>query len=151
MLNCSTSLAMSTCVLKALPGKLDIKRHSPSILYIQLCKCLGAKMLFILMNHKMTVNLFSPSSFIDHNWATTCDFQQCGILTCETGLCRLLLSLQTPNYVQSVAYTRRIFKRLVKALSKLPVCTGWSEALLDAHTTLLEILCCGSYSLKKSK
>ena len=24
---------MSTCVLKALPGKLDIKRHSPSILY----------------------------------------------------------------------------------------------------------------------
>ena len=28
------SLAMSTSVLKALPGKLDIKRHSPSILYI---------------------------------------------------------------------------------------------------------------------
>ena len=34
MLNCSASLAMSTCVLKALPGKLDIKRYSPSILYI---------------------------------------------------------------------------------------------------------------------
>ena len=33
MLNRSASLAMSTCVLKALPGKLDIKRHSPSILY----------------------------------------------------------------------------------------------------------------------
>ena len=28
------SLAMSTSVLKAMPGKLDIKRHSPSILYI---------------------------------------------------------------------------------------------------------------------
>ena len=28
------SLAMSTCVLKALPGKLDIKRPSPGILYI---------------------------------------------------------------------------------------------------------------------
>ena len=28
------SLAMSTSVLKALPGKLDIKRHSPSILYL---------------------------------------------------------------------------------------------------------------------
>ena len=27
------SIAMSTSVLKALPGKLDIKRHSPSILY----------------------------------------------------------------------------------------------------------------------
>ena len=26
------SLAMSTSILKALPGKLDIKRHSPSIL-----------------------------------------------------------------------------------------------------------------------
>ena len=34
MLNRSASLAMSTSVLNALPGKLDIKRHSPSILYI---------------------------------------------------------------------------------------------------------------------
>ena len=32
MLNCSASLAMSTSFLEALPGKLDIKRHSPSIL-----------------------------------------------------------------------------------------------------------------------
>ena len=30
MLNRSASLAVSTSVLKALPGKLDIKRHSPS-------------------------------------------------------------------------------------------------------------------------
>ena len=30
----SASLAMSTRILKALPDKLDIKRHSPSILYI---------------------------------------------------------------------------------------------------------------------
>ena len=35
MLNRSASLAMSTCVLKALPGKLDIKRHSPSIFYMK--------------------------------------------------------------------------------------------------------------------
>ena len=34
MLNRSASLAMSTSVLKALPGKLDIKRHPRSILYI---------------------------------------------------------------------------------------------------------------------
>ena len=34
MLNRSASLVMSTCVLKALPGKLDIKRQSTSILYI---------------------------------------------------------------------------------------------------------------------
>ena len=30
----AASLVMSTSVLKALPGILDIKRHSPSILYI---------------------------------------------------------------------------------------------------------------------
>ena len=34
MLNRSASLAMSTGVLKALPSKLDIKRHSSSILYL---------------------------------------------------------------------------------------------------------------------
>ena len=34
MLNRSASLAMSTRVLKALPCKLDIKRHSPRILYL---------------------------------------------------------------------------------------------------------------------
>ena len=34
MLNRSASLTMSTSILKALPGKLDIKRHSPSIFYL---------------------------------------------------------------------------------------------------------------------
>ena len=34
MLNRLASLAMSTSVLKVLPGKLDIKRHLPSIHYI---------------------------------------------------------------------------------------------------------------------
>ena len=34
MLNRLASLAMSTSLLKTLPGKLDIKRHSPSILFI---------------------------------------------------------------------------------------------------------------------
>ena len=33
MLNGSANPVMSTSILKALPGKLDIKRHSPSILY----------------------------------------------------------------------------------------------------------------------
>ena len=33
MLNRSASLAMSTSILKALPGKLENERHSPSILY----------------------------------------------------------------------------------------------------------------------
>ena len=39
MLNRSASLAMSTTVLKALPGKLHIKRHSPSILYSYSNEC----------------------------------------------------------------------------------------------------------------
>ena len=34
MLNRSASLAMSTSILKTLPVKLDIKRHSPGILFI---------------------------------------------------------------------------------------------------------------------
>ena len=34
MLNRSASLALSTSVLKALSGKLDIIRHSPNILYV---------------------------------------------------------------------------------------------------------------------
>ena len=38
MLNRLTSLAMSKSVFKALPGKLDIKRHSPSILYVHGCE-----------------------------------------------------------------------------------------------------------------
>ena len=33
MLNLLASITMSTSILIALPGKLDIKRHSPSILY----------------------------------------------------------------------------------------------------------------------
>ena len=33
MLNHSASLPMSTIVLKALPGKLNVKRHSSSLLY----------------------------------------------------------------------------------------------------------------------
>ena len=56
----------------------------------------------------------------------------------------LLLSLDTPNDVQSVANTHRIFKRLAKTLIRLRVCAGCSEALLVAHTTLLEISCRGS-------
>ena len=42
----------------------------------------------------------------------------------------------------------RIFKRLAKALIRLCVCTCWSEALLVAHTILLEISCGGSNVLR---
>ena len=41
--------------------------------------------------------------------------------------------------------SHRIVKQHAKALIRLRVCAGWSEALLVAHTTLLEISCHGSY------
>ena len=43
--------ALSTSVLKALPGKLDIKRHSPSILYLSIIShinCIVARCLIKL-------------------------------------------------------------------------------------------------------
>ena len=56
MLNCSASLAMSTSVLKALPGKLDIKRHSPSILYM-------TQLYFALMLPlNVSIGVFSPET-----------------------------------------------------------------------------------------
>ena len=39
----------------------------------------------------------------------------------------------------------RIFKHQAKALNRLRICAGWSEALLVAHTTLLEISYRGSF------
>ena len=41
--------------------------------------------------------------------------------------------------------THKIYKQLAKALIRLHLCAGWSEALLVAHTTLLEIPCRRSY------
>ena len=47
--------------------------------------------------------------------------------------------------------THGIFKRLAKTLIRLRVCAGWSEALLVAHTTLLEISCHGSFEVVEYK
>ena len=43
--------------------------------------------------------------------------------------------------------THRIFKRLTKARIRLRICAGFSEPLLLAHTTLLQISCCGSFAI----
>ena len=53
-------------------------------------------------------------------------------------LCGLPASLETPNAVQSDSSftSHSIFMRLAKALINLRVCAGWSEPLLDAHTTV---------------
>ena len=60
-MNRSASLAMSTSVLKALPGKLDIKRHSPSILYI-----LVSLLRFMFKESDITDNIFVIFE-IDHH------------------------------------------------------------------------------------
>ena len=68
-------------------------------------------------------------------WDMTCDFQQCGILT-SVDSHEPVQPLKTPNDVQSIAYicnSHRIFKRLAKALTRLRVCAGWSEALIVAQ------------------
>ena len=90
MLNRSASLAMSTSVLKALPGKLDIKRHLPSILYY-----FNGYLLFIAAKaaslcSNVSQLLWRSSGFPENRnkiylvkaTQVTCDFQQCGILTC---------------------------------------------------------------------
>ena len=48
-------------------------------------------------------------------------------------------------FLPSAANTYRIFKQLAKALIRLCVCAGWSEPLLVALTTFLEISCRGSF------
>ena len=79
MLNCSASLAMSTSVLKALPGKLDIKRHSPSILYILLLLHSAFMLCVVKMQLKGEVGgsaLNSLENCInDHGKSWNCDFE----------------------------------------------------------------------------
>ena len=60
LLYISASLALSTSILKALPGKLDIKRHSPSILYISASLTLSTSILKALPG-KLDIKRHSPS------------------------------------------------------------------------------------------
>ena len=67
MLNRLASLTMSTSVLKALPGKLDIKGHSPSILYFSECLAMSPSILKALPG-KLDIKRHSPS--ILYFWAS---------------------------------------------------------------------------------
>ena len=58
-------------------------------------------------------------------------------------MCRLGQALQPPFKLRNSNH--RIFKRLAKALIRLRLCAGCSEALLVVQTTLLEISCCDSF------
>ena len=61
MLNRSASLAMSTSILKALPGKLDIKRHSPNILYVIHKDEKGNKVMLFLYWLQMSCDMRFPT------------------------------------------------------------------------------------------
>ena len=80
-------------------------------------------------------------------WAVTCGFQQFDILTSVDSEEPLQppFKLRNSKWCSVSSYNNhRILKRLAKALIRLRICSGWSEALLVAHTTLLEISCYGS-------
>ena len=90
---------------------------------------------------KEEILTFSPIHWV--NWAAACDFHQCGILTSVDSdePVQPPFKHRTSKNVRSVELNTH---RIWKALIRLRVCAGWSEALLVAHTTLLEISCRGS-------
>ena len=63
MLNRSANLVMSTNVLKTLPGKLDFKTHSPSILYISASFAMSTRFLKALPG-ELDIKAHSPSILI---------------------------------------------------------------------------------------
>ena len=81
-------------------------------------------------------------------WAVTCDFRQCGILTSVDSDESVQPPFKLRNSKWCSVSTLAIIEYssdLAKALIRLHICAGWSEALLVAHTTLLEISYHGSY------
>ena len=78
---------------------------------------------------------------------TTCDFQQCGVLTSVDSdePVQPPVKFKNSKWCSVSSFTvKKICKRLAKALIRLRVYADWSEPLLVAHTTLLEISCRGS-------
>ena len=71
-------------------------------------------------------------------WAATCDFQQYGIL----------ISVDSDEPVQPLFKLRNSKWCPVSSLTVIKY-LSWSEPLLVAHTTLLEISCRGSIIIKK--
>ena len=65
IINYLASLTMSTSVLKALPAKLDIKRHSPSILYITVSLPMSTSV-FEALPGRLDIKRHSPSILYIH-------------------------------------------------------------------------------------
>ena len=82
----------------------------------------------------------------------TCDFQQGGTLTSVDSDEPMQPALKPRHSiwcsVSSLTLIEYLFKRQAKALIRLRICADWSEPLLVAHTTLLEISCHSSNIVK---
>ena len=96
------------------------------------------RMLDKILFRRKRFSLFSSACYFDI-WAVSCDFQQCGTLTCEDAKepVQPLFKLRSSKWCSVSSLT----VQLAKVLIRLRVCAGWSEALLVAHSTLLEISC----------
>ena len=77
MLNRSTSLAISTSVLKAMPGKLDINRHSSSILNISASLLMSTSVLDALLS-KLDMKRHLPSILYISLFSTLLFFTKTG-------------------------------------------------------------------------
>ena len=98
---------------------------------------------------------FLPNSgvvmFSKEIWATTCDFQRCGILTSVDSD----EAMQPPFKLRNSKWSSESSLTVIEYSSDKQwlwsdcVCAGWSEALLVAQTKLLEIKCHGSLCLRR--
>ena len=105
MLNRSASLAMSTSVLKALPGKLDIKRHSPGILYIS----------FLLLEKEL-------------NWLSVCNMHMFSHLEISS-----IVTEATDIYVISFLYTLHFCTNLLACCYIQPDMINYSIIYIRKH------------------
>ena len=117
MLNRSASLAMSTSVLKALPGKLDIKRHSPSILY------LPQQTVMTAMPHNVckSTNLFKDYQYTEEMELIKCNLKFSFALfsTCSQFIPCFIVCVCLETYKQLWYFGIKITILVLSVLSKI--------------------------------
>ena len=101
MLNRSASLAMSTSVLKALPGKLDIKRHSPSILYL-----LGPTVLCFMFQLFLTIVILLQTCrgfLLENCWVSVCECDDSLLYCVSRNLSRIPNLIPDRSFYQGIS------------------------------------------------
>ena len=87
-------------------------------------------------------------NYLANIWAMTHDFLQCGIFRCvdSNEPVQSPFKLRNPNWCSVSSLTLIEYSSNSKGSDHTAHSAGWSEALLVAHNTLLEIPCYGSKS-----